>query len=127
MRPHIKMLIGNYLTLEDKSIQSGGSSICRLCDLDEPESIEHLISKCSKISEKRTKIIDSMNELCKKSGIKIDISKFSNEELTQFVLDASSLNLKKRIDISHPILPDIFHLSRDLCYYIDSLRRKMFL
>ena len=51
MRPHIKMLTGNYVTLEEKSLQSGGSPICRLCDLFENESIEHLISRCTKISE----------------------------------------------------------------------------
>ena len=31
MRPHIKMLTNNYLTFEEKSLQSGGSPYCRLC------------------------------------------------------------------------------------------------
>ena len=52
MRPHIKMLAGNYLTYQVKSNQSGGSPYCCLCDdVTEPESLEHLISKCSGITD----------------------------------------------------------------------------
>ena len=127
MRPHIKILTGNYFTLEQKSIQSGGSPLCLLCDLSESESIEHLISRCTKISEIRDKIINSINDICKQSRIDINLNEFTNGELTQFILDASSLNLKKRINILHPALPSIFHLSRDLCFAIDKFRRKFVL
>ena len=46
MRPHIKMLCGDYPTYEIISSQSGGSPDFRLCTNSLSESIEHLISKC---------------------------------------------------------------------------------
>ena len=50
MRPHIKMLTGNYLTFQEKSRQSGGDPSCRLCfniqgATCEPETLEHRISR----------------------------------------------------------------------------------
>ena len=89
MRPHVKMLVGNYLTLEEKSLQSGGSPFCQLClNEDEPkievvESIDHLISSCSGLNETRRNIISSMKNLIQVSGLKIEIDKFSPKELTQ--------------------------------------------
>ena len=48
MRPHMKMLTGDYFTNEDKSLQSGGSPFCNICsDKTEPESLGHLILRCS--------------------------------------------------------------------------------
>ena len=146
MRPVIKMLTGNYLTLKEKSFESGGSSLCKLCDLSESESVEHLISRCTKITEVRNDITKKITKLCQDSHININLEHFSNSQLTQFILDPSSLNLKKRVNISHPIvvfirtllkgsmyiegqmiLPLLFKLSRDLCYSIDSHRRKLLL
>ena len=129
MRPHVKMLVGNYLTLEEKSLQSGGSPFCQLClNEDEPkvevvESIEHLISTCIGLNETRSNIISSMKNLIHLAGLRIEIDKFSPKELTQFLLDPSSLNLAKRVSISHPILPNMFQLSRDFCYKIDRCRQ----
>ena len=56
MRPHIKMLSGNYLTFEVKSRQSGGSDKCCLCYDDvtstgEVKSLEHLIAHCVKLQD----------------------------------------------------------------------------
>ena len=48
LRPHMKMLTGDYFTNEDKSLQSGGSPFCNICsDKTEPESLGHLILRCS--------------------------------------------------------------------------------
>ena len=126
MRPHIKMLSGNYLTFEEKSLQSGGSPFCRLCiDVSEPESLKHLISKCEGTLEIRSRIITKMNNLCHDAGLNIDLKSFSNELLVQFVLDPSSLNLKNRVSINHPVLPSLFQISRDFCYSIDRKRIKV--
>ena len=123
MRPHIKMLAGNYLTLEEKSNQSGGSPFCCLCDnVIEPESLEHLISRCQKMSETRSNITTLMTKLCNEAGLNIDIKSLSDQQLCQFILDPSSLSLKTRVDISHPVLPSLFQLSRDFCYSIDKTR-----
>ena len=126
MRPHIKMLAGNYLTFEEKSLQSGGSPYCRLCDdITEPESLEHLISKCSGIHDTRTRIINTMQSLCQEAGLDIDLVQFSTDQLTRFVLDPSNISLKIRVSISHPVLPALFQLSRDFCYTIDKKRMKV--
>ena len=134
MRPHIKMLCGNYLTYEIKSSQSGGSPYCRLC-LDESnestestksiESLEHLISVCEKLKVVRTQIQSTILSICNDNGIKIDINKLTNKQFAQFLLDPSSMNLPKRIPIDHPALPLLFQQSRDFCYAIDCLRRKV--
>ena len=124
MRPHLKMLAGNYLTFEEKSQQSGGSPFCRICNVvTEPESLEHLISRCVGLSETRTNILNLMTNLCQGSSLNIDLSKFSNSELTQWILDPSSMSLKTRVNIAHPILPSLLQLSRDFCYKIDRTRQ----
>ena len=43
----------------------------------------------------------------------------TNEILIQFVLDPSSMNLSPRVHINDPILPELFKLSRDLCFAIN--------
>ena len=126
MRPHIKMLSGNYLTFEIKSLQSGGSAECRLClqlgETPQTESLEHLISLCVTFDDVRTRIKAKMASICHESGISIDIDHYSSSEFCQFALDPSSLNLAKRVSITHPVLPLLFQQSRDLCYSIDKTR-----
>ena len=92
-------------------------------DQSKIESIEHLMSTCSALDDIRSNIVNSMQKLCQESGIKIEIRKMSNKDLTQFLLDPSSLNLKKRVNINHPVLPSLFQLSRDFCYKIDRCRQ----
>ena len=109
------MLSGNYLTFYEKSLQSGGSPFCRLCsNLSEPETLEHLISRCGALTETRNKILNEMKDTCMESELDIDISTLSDAKLTQFLLDPSSLNLEKRVNITHPCLPKLFQISRDL-------------
>ena len=126
MRPHVKMLSGDYLTLEEKSLQSGGSPYCQMCNIkSEPESLEHLISMCTGLSDIRTRISDSMNAICQDAGLDIDLKTFKDTKFIQFVLDPSSMNLQKRVNINDPILPSLFQLSRDFCFSIDRSRSKI--
>ena len=46
----------------------------------------------------------------------------TNEILIQFVLDPSSMNLSQRVHLNDPILPELFKLSRDLCFAINKNR-----
>ena len=106
--------------------QSGGSPLCLLCENDShPETLEHLIAKCEGLSDIRLRIIDNMTKICQEAGININLRAYSSSQLTQFILDPSSNNLKERVSISHPILPSIFHLSRDFCFAIDRCRTKL--
>ena len=124
MRPHLKMLCGNYPTFDIISQQSGGSSKCRLCT-NLCESTEHLISQCPKFDSLRAQIKSEMNSICEKSNIKINVNEFNNSEFTQYLLDPCSLNLRKRVNINDPALPQLYKLSRDFCYAIDKTRAKI--
>ena len=42
----------------------------------------------------------------------------NKKQLTQFILDCTSLNLERRISEYDEICPLVFNLSRDLCYNI---------
>ena len=72
MRLHIKMLSGNYLTFDKKSQQSGGSPFCPLCKIEtEPETIEHLLAKCEELTDIRTRILNSMNNIIQTAGLNL--------------------------------------------------------
>ena len=103
MRPHIKMLSGNYLTFKKKSEQSGGSPHCRLCLRTEnpcsgsEEALEHLIAFCESLCEPRTRIMSELQLLCNQTQSNIHIYNMTSHEFTQLILDPSSFNLEKRI------------------------------
>ena len=115
------MLCSNYPTFEMISLQSGGFSKCRLC-LDPCESLEHLISHCSHFNDIRSRIKSEMISVCNDSDIQVNLNDFSDSQFTQFVLDPSSMNLAKRVNICDPALPKFFKLSRDFCFAIDRIR-----
>ena len=62
-----------------------------------------------------------MDQKLEQSKNKIRISNFkkSEETLTQFILDPTSMNLKERVHVNDPIVPELFRLSRDICYSIN--------
>ena len=130
MRPHIKMLSGNYLTFEMKARQSGGSNHCRLCSnnielgANGPyiESLEHLIAQCIKFEDLRNRITTTITNLCQQAKISIDPRELSSHDFTQLILDPSSMSLSPRVKITDPVLPQFFRISRDFCYSIDKLR-----
>lgn len=124
MRPHLKMLYGNYPTFEMISLQSGGSSKCRLCS-DPCESTEHLISQCSNFDTLRSCIKLEMNSICEGAKIKIQVNDLNNKEFTQFLLDPSSMNLRKRVNINDSVLPQLFKISHDFCYTVDRTRARL--
>ena len=131
-RPHLKMLSGNYLTYKMKSEQSGGSPLCRLCSSGQEESLSHVISSCEGLSVERTKIFDEFRQMCNltKNSINFDAISNSEHNLTQYILDPTSLNLPVRVSLSDPVVADFYKLSRQYCYKIDKTRigslKKMF-
>ena len=127
MRPHTKMLAGNYLTFEVKSRQSGGSDQCRLCANHDTgtgavESLEHLLAQCVKFNNLRQRITTTMTNICQQAEIPIDLNELSSNDFSQFILDPSSVSLSQRVNISDPVLPQLFRISRDYCYAIDKER-----
>ena len=63
-----------------------------------------------------------MRNIIKESRLDLDPTTFPDDKFTQFLLDPSSLNLERRVSINHPILPRLYQLSRDFCYFIDKSR-----
>ena len=54
-----------------------------------------------------------------------DIPETSNPEIfTQFVLDPTSFNLSKRVNIGDPMAIELFRISRDMCNYLHTQRMK---
>ena len=69
-------------------------------------------------------MIPEFEALClqAKSNFEFEEIRSQPNSLTQFILDPSSFNLKMRINVSDPILPIIFQLSRDYCVAIRTRR-----
>ena len=109
------MLIGDLFTYEMKSEQSGGSPHCRLCCEMKNETISHILTFCGAYSDVRNRILQEFSYLCTKSQSGILFSELLNdsEGLCQFILDPTSLNLKRRVNLNDPMLGSFFQLSRD--------------
>ena len=56
------------------------------------------------------------------SNLSIEEISDTYENLCQIILDPSSINLRKRINISDPALQKLFRISRNYCYAINSER-----
>ena len=127
-RIHLKMLAGDYFTYELKAIRSGGSPHCRCCPLPSPkEDIQHILTSCSAYSEIRQRIVQEYQILCTslKSEVNFQEIYSENHSFCQFILDPASFNLQRRININDPILGQLFKLSRDFCYAVNSARMKI--
>ena len=128
-RIHLKMLAGDYFTYEVKSRQSGGSPHCRCCSTtpSSPESMVHILARCTAYLDIRTRLAEEFRHLCSMSRSKLEFDKIYNDDeiFCQFVLDPSSFNLNKRIHMNDPILDQMFYLSRDYCFAVNSARMKI--
>ena len=138
MRPHLKMLSGDYLTYSRIALdRKAGDPSCRICrtspsQLVPPETIEHLLTECKGTAEVRERIFpELLNALllaqpnhpylsCPPAFHKLDIT------LAQFILDCTSFNLHSlyRLNINNDKLTTMFQVSRDFCYAVHSIRLK---
>ena len=118
LRPHLKMLCGDYYTYEMKAEQHTGiSPHYRLCYHDR-DSVSHIISVCQSLSVTRDRIISEMLKLTPL----LDTYKGNEEQMTQFILDPSSFNLPQRFNNNDSILISLYRISRDLCFALDKER-----
>ena len=77
---------------------------------------------------KREKMLEDIRLLCSSSvNFKLEyiLDENNPETLTQFILDPTSFNLKKRVQISDPMAQDLFKISRDICNHIHIERMKL--
>lgn len=113
------------------SDQSGGSAHCRSCVDSNPttnrnvENLPHILAVCSAYSDIRERIMHEYANLCNTSGFDFNSVLSDSEQITQFVLDPTSLNLKLRISASDPHLATFFKLSRDYCYSVHNRRMEI--
>ena len=124
-RTHIKMLAGDYYTYDVKSTRSGGSPHCRSCsDPTSREDLTHILTQCVTYREIRERMIPEFDEVLIESESNLTIEEISDtyENLCQFILDPSSINLRKQINVSDPALQKLFRISKNYCYAINSER-----
>ena len=124
-RAHLKFLAGNYLTYQIKASQSGGSAACRLCGTGQPETVSHIIATCSSLESERKIFLSDFSKLCTLAKNDINLNNFNEEDLCQFILDPTSLNLSSRVNVQDPVLSEFFRLSRDTCYILDKTRTRL--
>ena len=86
-----------------------------------------MISACQQLAGERERIFSEFRQLCRLTTNCIDFDEISkNEEnVTQFILDPTSLNLPVRVSLSDPLVSEFFKLSRQFCYTIDKTRIRL--
>ena len=143
MRPHIKMLTGDYLTYSRIATErQGGDPSCRLCRKltmslsptppPPADTIPHILTECRATAEVRERIIPELlnSLLIAKPNHPYLASQPSlhelNHTLAQFILDCTSFNLpdSHRLDFNCNHLATVFNSSRDYCYAVHSSRMK---
>ena len=127
-RIRIKMLVGDYYTYDVKSSRSGGSPHCRSCsDPTSKEDLVHILTQCMVYKKIRERIIPEYSEVLtsSESHLSMDEVLESNENLCQFILDPSSINLREQINVSDPALHRLFKISRNYCFAINCERKRI--
>ena len=127
LRPHLKLLSGDYLTYKTQFERSQkGSPLCIICELQEEETILHILAICPHYEATRIRILKEIEITCEFSKTKLNFNSVVKHPkiLTQFILDPTSFNLTTRVHINDPIVQQLFKLSRDLCFSIHSARMK---
>ena len=138
MRLHVKFLCQDYLTYETQSEWSGCDPTCRLCryttsdpqdntqsDKRSVDTIAHIVATCPALSDIRDQILKQIEALTNSCVSNLNFTDYLKDEqtLTHYLLDPSSMNLQTRVHVNDPVLPELFKLSRDLCYQLDKKRR----
>ena len=121
MRPHIKMLTGDYQCFAYLAQDRGMEPHCRLCrllldaqDQAPAEDIEHLLTSCRATADTRSRIMpEILNALTTSFPSNRLLTKPNHIMLTQFLLDPCSMNLPN--DIRLPPEHMNFTLITKLC------------
>ena len=129
IRPHIKLLCGDYLCYDFLCHDRGSDPHCRLCSslsghTGPVEDIEHILTKCLATSDTREdRLVILMNTIAYPCSDNNILLTQSSKVLTQFILDCSSLNLPNdmRISPDHPAFTDI---TRHYSYYVHAVHKQ---
>ena len=132
-RVHVKMLAGDYLCnyYLDKDRGLGGQ--CRLCPVWSPDSpppdetMVHLLTRCRGTANTRAAILSELlNTISRDFPHNSLLLQQNHDQLTQFILDPTSINLPMTIRIppNHTALVGILQVCRKLCYSVHKDRTK---
>ena len=142
IRPHIKILSGDYLCYSNLAHDRGIEPFCRLCQAAAPsdrcsdqgqqeqtpiEDIIHLLTQCRATKDTRDRYIpDLLNHVADYIPSNHILFNPTHAQLTQFILDCSSLNLSNdlRIPTDHPGFIHITKFCSRLIYAIHRDRTK---
>ena len=103
VRPHIRMLAGDYLCGDYLGRDRGIYPQCKLCRALPmpqvvPEDIEHLLTRCRATAETReSKIPNLLNTISEFSPNNALLLNPGQTQMTQFILDCTSLNLSSDV------------------------------
>ena len=130
LRPHIKMLTGDYTCYATLARDRGTDPQCKLCPptssgLPPSEDIEHVITRCKGTADVRNKMIpELLNTVKKFFPLTMILDHQDHHTLCQFILDCSSHNLPSttRIDHNHKNCFEVIRVCRDICYGIHQER-----
>ena len=124
LRPHLKMLAGDYLCFATLSKERGTDTVYRLCQVDSPaatENIIHLLRLCRGTADTRQRLFaDLLNTVLWYFPDNQILQQQDHQTLTQFILDCSSPNLSNltRINPCHPDIAQIVRSGREFCFAI---------
>ena len=126
VRPHIKMLSGDYLCYAHLAHDRGSDPYCRMCwqTLHHPapaEDMMHVLTRCRATADTRDRIMpELLNIVANFVPNNSLLSAPTHALLTQFILDCSSLNLPVdvRIPPNHPGFQCIARQCASLTYAI---------
>ena len=132
LRIHLKFLTSDYLTNQRLSMMKLSSTDkCCLCHNSGLyiDSIEHVLTTCRATSDVRERLFPELvNSVASvQPSCRILDSLPTPDILTQFILDCTSIKLPDcfRIPAHNPSVGDIFRISRDWCYAVNSERLRL--
>ena len=110
LRPHIKMLSGDYLCCASLAHDRGIDPQCRMCQVlsthpSPTEDLVHLLTMCRATADTRNRILpELLNTVASSDPSNSLLTSTNHDTLTQFILDCSSLNLpaNTRVPPNHP-------------------------
>ena len=105
---------------------TGGDPFCVLClkirNENFIEDVKHILIICKSYCNIRDNYLPKYEQLLSTSHINFKELCENQDDLCQFILDPSSMNLNKRINMNDAILPELFNISRNLCHSINVKR-----
>ena len=128
LRAHIKFLAGDFFTAERSALdQPGTSSSCVLCRTP-VESVAHIMVQCRAIADVHSRMLpELLNTVAQVQPTCQIHCNPTPDELTQFLLDCTSINLRDnlRIPSHNPDIRKVFLVSRDWCFAVTNERKRL--